>query len=296
MKQSQIDIGIPAYNEASNIRNLIKSLIGQKNISIRKILVFSDGSTDKTNEIVENIRSRKLLLIKSPKRCGQANAQNIIFEKSTSEVLILINADVKITDKYFLYKLALPITKDHSVCLTSAKTLPVLSTTFFENIISTSHYEKNKLYESISADNIYLCHGRARAFSKKLYKNFKFPKIIAEDAYSYLINKKHGFKFKYVPDAEIHFRSPSTLSDHLKQSRRFISGINDLTNHFEKKKVLEELRIPKTKMFKFLARLVMRNPIKAGIFLVVLAFTKMFGGNSVESSHIWQISYSSKKI
>jgi len=49
-----VSIGIPAYNEEANIGKLLSSLIKQKEAGfiIKEIIVVSDQSTDKTDEIV----------------------------------------------------------------------------------------------------------------------------------------------------------------------------------------------------------------------------------------------------
>ncbi len=298
MLKQKITIGIPAYNEEANITKLISSLLKQsdRKISIEKIIIYSDGSTDNTSNVVKSIRSNKILLIKSKHRIGQAQAQNKIFDKSESHILILLNADILINDKYFIEKLAAPIRNDEGVCLTSAQVLPVKTNNFLGKILSQSHIEKNNLYKSISQDNIYLCHGRARAFSKKLYKNFKFPKVIAEDAYSFLINQKMNFGFKYVDGAKVYFRSPENINDHLKQSLRFGSGINELKRFFRKEVVNRNFKIPLVKYIAFIFKFFAGHPASGSFFLLLTLYSKTVSVKGIKGSHIWSISVSSKKI
>ena len=51
-----ISVGIMAFNEEKNIGRLLKAILSQKlnQIKITEIIVVSDGSTDKTDEIVKN--------------------------------------------------------------------------------------------------------------------------------------------------------------------------------------------------------------------------------------------------
>jgi len=68
----KITIGIPAYNEEKNIGNLLNDILNQKlehNI-LEKILVISDNSTDKTDEIVSSFMKRydNIQLIRIEKR------------------------------------------------------------------------------------------------------------------------------------------------------------------------------------------------------------------------------------
>ncbi len=55
-----ISIGICAYNEEKNIGNLLKRLISikPKKANIKEIIIVSDGSIDKTNEIIKNFQKR----------------------------------------------------------------------------------------------------------------------------------------------------------------------------------------------------------------------------------------------
>lgn len=49
MKKLSVSVGIPAYNEEQNIASLIFGILKQKvnNITLKEIIVISDGSTDK---------------------------------------------------------------------------------------------------------------------------------------------------------------------------------------------------------------------------------------------------------
>ena len=68
-----LTIGIAAYNEEANIDALLDSLLAQKTtIPINEILVVSDASTDKTDEIVLSYKHRgPIRLIRLPERSGQ---------------------------------------------------------------------------------------------------------------------------------------------------------------------------------------------------------------------------------
>ena len=57
-KKLTVTIGIPAYNEEKNIGRLLRALLRQKTngLSIKKIIVISDASTDKTSQIVRGFK------------------------------------------------------------------------------------------------------------------------------------------------------------------------------------------------------------------------------------------------
>src|SRR3989344_6887678 len=106
-----VSIGMPAYNEEANIGYLLRDLLAQKTgkIKIEKIIVNSDGSTDKTASEVRKVKSKKIILINNKKRTGRAFRQNQMMRKTDSDVLVLIDADTLIKDKNFLEKISTPI-------------------------------------------------------------------------------------------------------------------------------------------------------------------------------------------
>ena len=56
-----VTIGIPSYNEAQNIGQLLESLLKQVSNSyiLEKIIVCSDGSTDDTEQVVKKLESKR---------------------------------------------------------------------------------------------------------------------------------------------------------------------------------------------------------------------------------------------
>src|ERR1041385_4839945 len=90
-------IGIPAYNEEANIGELLKHILSQRqiNFNISKIIVISDGSTDKTVAIVSKFKNKKITLINYKKRKGQISRQNEIIKMmaKNDEFLLLFEAD-----------------------------------------------------------------------------------------------------------------------------------------------------------------------------------------------------------
>lgn len=246
-KKPTITIGIPAYNEEANIYDLLKSIISQK-ISegiLEKIIVISDGSKDQTVNQARRVIDNRLLVIDHKQRRGAMVVQNELLKIANSDILIMLDADVILTDRNFVDEIVKPILKDETVGIVGADTVSIVGRTFIENVIAKSHEFKKNMYKKINnGDNIYLCHGRARAFSKELYKNFAWPSEGPEDSYSYLICIKNNFKFKYSSKAKIRFRSPSFFTDHKKQSHRFREGKKDLLKYFDKDFVNAEYNIP----------------------------------------------------
>lgn len=218
-------IGITALNEEANIAQLLVALLDQKlhTVKLEKIIVISDGSTDKTVTIAKSVGDSRIKVIDSKKRLGQAQRQNQIFNLATTDITILLNADVLPADKTCIETLCKPFQNKKFSGMVGAKPIPLqINSTFVSRVIDWSAQWKQSLFEKMAEkNNIYLSHGRARAFSKDLYSILRWPSVTGEDAYSYIFTRLHGFTFKYQPQARIWYTSPRTLGDHISQSERF---------------------------------------------------------------------------
>lgn len=80
---------ITAYNEENRIRDKLENTISldypEKNL---QILVASDGSNDRTNEIVRNYRSQGIELLEMPDRRGKENAQKEAVKSATGDIIV----------------------------------------------------------------------------------------------------------------------------------------------------------------------------------------------------------------
>lgn len=298
MKKLTVSIGIPAYNEEGNIKQLITSLLCQKNnlYTLDKIIVVSDASTDNTDIFVQSIDSSKIQLLRNNKRIGQAMSQQRIFSTSKSDVLVLLNADVLPANSYFIEKIISPFINSGQIGIVGAKVIPLKSNTFIESIINYSIQLKQSIFESInSGDTIYLCHGRARAFSKKIIKVFKWNPIFNEDAYSYLECKRLGFLFHYESSAEVNYRSPKNPYDHFKQSKRFFLAYKELNNIYPEALLRKEYSIPFIAISHIIP-LVVSKPILAIGYIFLLISSVIYKLLSPNDSIYYLPSISSKKL
>lgn len=301
MKKNKItvSIGIPAYNEAANIEYLLKALLKQKlqGIILDKIIVVSDASTDKTIQKVKSFKSNKIIIIENKKRLGKSISENIIIKESKADILIMLDADVLPLGKDFITYITAPIINDSSVGIVAADNKPLRANTFVEKIIADSHVFKIKLYNKINnGNNIYLCFGRALAFSKRFYKSFRLPNDCPEDSYSYLKCIKNGFNFVHTSNAKIAFRSPANLYDHFMQSSRFFEGHKKLTKWFDKSFVDKESKFPITILITTYSEFLFSNPLSAIGFSLLILYIKLFKPIKDINHSRWNISKTSKVL
>ncbi len=298
MKKFKAVIGIPAYNEEANIGFLIRDILNQnkKNIKLEKIIVYSDGSTDRTVSVSKNIKDKRIHLIDNKKRLGLAYVENQIISSCDSDVLILLNADIRIVDKNFLEKIVHPIIiKDYD--LTSPNIRETRPRNHFENILQVGMSIKNFIYEAYkNGDNVYTCHGQARAFSKRLYKKIHFPSSIGNDAYSYFYCIDNGFKYKYIKDTDIIYSLPENFKDHSRQSIRFFQSQKLLSVLFNKSFINSEYRIPSMIIVKSLLRMSIIFSIYISFYLFLVLYLKIKSYFIKNWKDTWEIAVSSKEV
>lgn len=298
-KKLTLTIGIPAYNEEGNIGTLIRSLLNQNcsKFILERILIVSDASTDRTDAIVKEFKNKKVNLVRNYKRKGVVYSQNIILGNVKSDILVLINADVTIRDSKCINKLVEPFLDSPDIGIVGAKVIPLPAENWFSAILNHSHTIKQYIYENLDKDKntIYLCHGRARAFSKKCYKNFRFLPFLAEDAYSYLRIQELNLKFVFEPRAKVFFKSPANLKDHLGQSVRFIESKKQIEEDFIKREEIDHFKIPLTLYMRGALKGFFSHPVQTAVYSFILVISYIAGYlRMVEVSQTWSISKSSK--
>ncbi len=92
-----VSIVIPAYNEEAQIRGAIEAIIAQDYPAARRqILVLSDASTDRTDEIVGEFRSRGVELLRMPTRGGKTAAENASCALLRGEIVVNSDSSVRL--------------------------------------------------------------------------------------------------------------------------------------------------------------------------------------------------------
>lgn len=298
MKKTTVSIGIPAFNEQANIAKLISLLLKQKKdgYSLKEIIIVSDKSTDQTVEEIRKFKSKKIILMKNRKRLGQAGSQNKIVKKFHGDVLVLLNADVLPQEASFISKIIKPL-RNPDVGLCAPRIIPIPAQNFFEEIINFSIFLKEAMFENWNGgNNIYLCSGRGRAFSREFAKGIFWKESVAEDAYSYLYCIEKGYKFKYVQNAKLLFKSPDNLADHIKQSARFLNSKKILARTFDNEFIEKSYAIPLRKSLSASLYYLLRKPFLFISYIFIFLVIKLTPNKKQYANSHWQISISSKSL
>jgi phosphatidyl-myo-inositol alpha-mannosyltransferase len=297
--QPTITLAIPAYNEQENIKNLLSDVISQKltKLTITSILIYLDGCTDGTEKEALSIKDKRIIIIKGQNRQGLATALNTLFSKASSEILVVLNADTRIVDKQFIEKISSPIAFDN-IDLTSSRLSNFSDNNRIQSALRFSMDLKESIFSHLRAgDNVYTCHGPARAFSKKFYKSLHIKHSAGEDMYSYLYAKHEGYSYQYISTAEIYYQLPNNLTDHFRQSGRYSLSKKNMTREFDEKFVSDQFQIPVLLTLNHFVKAFGKRPIDSIIYLTLFLFSAVQGSfTGVSQVNTWTVAGSSKKI
>jgi glycosyltransferase involved in cell wall biosynthesis len=212
-------VGIMAYNEEANVACTIAAVLKQQgpSIQIEEVIVVASGCTDHTVPIVSEIAERevRVRLCTQEKREGKASAVNLFLKEATSEVVVLIGADVIPEESAFEY-LCSPFL-DSEVGMVGGRPIPV-------NDAST--------FMGHAVHLLWRLHDRVARIHPKLGEVIAFRNVISgiptdsavdEISIQALISQL-GYKLIYKPECVVYNKGPVTVRDFLKQRRRIYAG------------------------------------------------------------------------
>lgn len=297
MKKSTVAIGIPAYNEEKNIKRLLSSIILQKEdgFDITEIIVVSDGSTDSTVGKAKKLQDKRIKIIANKKRMGKYFALNTIKTSSNSDVLAFLDADTEIKDKEFISKIVSPILLDNKD-LVGVRVEELEPRNNFQRVLNNSMKFKKEIFESYNnGDNIYTCHGRAIAMSRRFYKRIIYKEsIVADDAYAFLYCKKNNYNYSYAKSANIYYNLPKNIADHEKQSVRFLTTKTALCEEFGEKFVVNHYKIPSSVLMSTVYKSLLSSPFFMSQYFMLLFLMKFKSTFKKKIKSDWEVAYSSK--
>ncbi len=265
MHNPSVTVAISALNEEANIKRFLESLLNQKEdgFHIEKILIISDGSTDRTVELATSVHSEKIEVREYLERKGKSFRINEIHAGLTSDILVQFDADVVLEHEYVLHDLIQPLILKNDVGMCGGNPLPFKPVTFTEKAIACSLDSYLPLRLKLkNGNNIFSALGCMLAYRKEFVKKVSMPNtMVPNDIFLYFSCLSLGYKYAYVPSAIVRYRLPQTLKDQIKQNVRFSSGPTRMRQHFPNTLVDDELRIPLSLKLRYRIEQVLKHPI-----------------------------------
>lgn len=300
MKRPTVSVGIAAYNEEKNIKSLISQILGQseKEWKLKEILIFSDGSTDRTVKEAKKTKSNRLFVFEDKKRRGKSYRINQIFKEARGDFIVLFDADIKLKNKDTINSMVKEFTKDKDLTLVGGNSRPFPPVTFFEKAVYSTFYVFEESREKIkNGNNIFGCTGSCLTLRSKFAKSIKIPEgIMNDDDYIYFSCIKNKGKFKYVDSVVVYYKLPTNIKDYIKQS--FRSNPEAVAINLQRKfgsMVVQEYKRSLGFYFSSIAKTFVRFPLETAFISLLNLFVKPLSGFAAKRYRIeWFTAVSTK--
>ena len=229
-----------AYNEETQIRELIKSLLSLDYPREKlQILVVSDASSDGTDEIVKEYATEGVELLRMPERGGKTKAENAAAERLRGE--IIVNTDASIRIRPDALKPLIAAFRDPAVGCASGRDVSVGSQSAQGNVGESGYvgYEMAIRALETTVSGIIGASGCFYAIRPELHR-LPLPESLSRDFAAALHTREHGYRAVSVPDAVCLVPRGSSLKNEYRRKVRTITrGMETL---WHKRALLNPLR------------------------------------------------------
>jgi cellulose synthase/poly-beta-1,6-N-acetylglucosamine synthase-like glycosyltransferase len=197
----RVSVSLPAYNEEASIAATLERLLEVDYPADRlEILVISDASTDRTDEIVRGFAGRGVRLLRQPERRGKTAAENAAREHLRGEIVVNTDASVRIHRdglKPLIRQFA-----DPTVGLASGRDVSVTRTEGDLNVGESGYvgYEMWVRDLETKVGSIVGASGCFYAIRKQLHMA-PVPEALSRDFAAALVTREHGFRAVSVSEA-----------------------------------------------------------------------------------------------
>lgn len=296
-----VTIAICALNEGANIRPLLESIKIQKEDGyiLEKILLISDGSTDKTVEYAKSIGFQNLVIKDYNQRIGKSSRLNEIYTTVTSDIVVQPDADVILGHEYVVRDIIKPFYESPKIGMTGGNPLPLQAETFLEKAINCTLEVYIPFRKKLNGgNNILSATGRLLALRNNVFRNIKVPKdTIANDGFVYFCNLMQGYLYRYAPSALVYFRSPQNIRDHISQNTRFQATQTWMKQYFPSSVVDREYHIPAKELKSAMMNQFLRYPLLSAYIFIINRYCDLRAKILKKRINaIWDIVYSTKKL
>jgi len=235
-----ISITIPAYNEERAIAATLDALLATDYPADRRqILVVSDASTDRTDEIVRGYADRGVELLRMPERRGKTTAENAAREYLRGDIVVNTDASVRIAPgalKPLIARFA-----DPKVGVVSGRDVSVAQMDRDLNVGESGYvgYEMWVRDLETRVGSIVGASGCFYAIRRPLHMTL-FPAALSRDFACALIAREAGFRAVSVNEAVCYVpRIQSLRQEYRRKVRTLTRGLETL---WYKRSLLNPLR------------------------------------------------------
>lgn len=236
----EISITVPMYNEEAQAAELVESLLAlDYPPEKRQILIVSDGSTDRTNEILRGYADRGVELLSLSERAGKTAGENAAAGRLRGK--IVINTDASIRIQPDALKRLVATFSDPAVGLASGRDVSVSRMDEPANLGESGYvgYEMWVRDLETAVSSIVGASGCFYAIRSHLHR-IPVPDPLSRDFTAALKCRERGYRAVSVPDAvSLVPRTASLNREYRRKVRTIARGMDTLAY---KKALLNPLR------------------------------------------------------
>lgn len=239
-KWPAIDVVMCAYNAEHTIGAALSWLVAATYPrDRRRIIVVSDGSTDRTEEIVESFVASGVELVRMPRRLGKTAAENAVLQHLSGEIVVNTDASVRVR-KDALIHLVRGL-KDHSVGVASARNLSVTAGGDDYNRGESWYVSYDMWIRKLETRmfGIVGASGCLYAIRRHLHE-LLIPEHLSRDFASALTAREHGYRAVLAEKAVCFVPRTRSLKEEYSRKVRTIS--RGLSTLFYKRQLLNPVR------------------------------------------------------
>lgn len=216
-----ISVIITSFKEPQVVGRAIEAVV--KNKTKRKYELIVAAPDEPTAQVIKKYAKKdKRIKYFKDKGKGKVGALNELFAKVKSEILILTDGDVWISE-HAIEDLVKALDDPKVGCVTGR---PIAANDKNTMIGYWSHLlvdaGAHKIREKLNKENKFIeCSGYLFAYKNKIKK---IPVDVAEDSIIPYLLWKQGYSIKYVPEAKVYVKYPNNLKDFVKQRVRTVKS------------------------------------------------------------------------
>jgi cellulose synthase/poly-beta-1,6-N-acetylglucosamine synthase-like glycosyltransferase len=215
-----LSVIVPAYNEAKNITNCLKSLSNQTYPQEQyEIIVVDDGSTDQTPTLVQNFPGIRLIRQENQ---GPAAARNRGVQQARGEIVIFTDADcIPLPD--WIAEMVRPFQQNPEIVAVKGayETRQRGWTPRFVQLEFEDKYDKLKKQRFIDFIDTYAAAYRRQIFLQAGGFSLDFHLPSAEDAELGFRIANKGYKMVFNPQARVIHLHPQSPQSYLRKKYLF---------------------------------------------------------------------------
>jgi cellulose synthase/poly-beta-1,6-N-acetylglucosamine synthase-like glycosyltransferase len=242
--EPDFSIIVAAYNEEAGLASKLEDCLALEYPADRfEILVASDGSTDRTEEIVGEFsrQDSRIRLVRTAGRAGKSGAQNLAVEQARGEILLFTDAETR--TRFNLLRQMAEDFADPRVGLVA----PTVSFGRFDGAVSTGQgaYWRFELFlRQLESDLGILATASGSAFAMRRALFRPIPPQYGDDCILPLEVRLQGYAALQDPRAIVFDQMPSTVDGELRARARMTA--RNWTGILSRPALLNFLRYPGT--------------------------------------------------